>query len=682
MGKRFGSTIRIIAALFLSVFATNIMPVASAYATTGNNGTLKVHEYGTPSGTESNDPKVCTFNFEGFSFDPQQSGYIRIEGQGQTQTDYGNYAFGPTNASGYAETQYFNDQDGPAIAGGQYKATLYGKKANGSIDYNNEKAKSKVFKVDCTTEATPVAPTKVDPCGSANDGYIITATTGVKYYKSVWGTDPELSAGFHAEDDTVYIYAEAQSGYTLAGDDDWTFSYTDADCVATPTAPTKSDICGTQNDTYTIPTTEGVYYKVNGNTKNAGTYTGSGTVTIKAYAKSGYVLSGTKEWTFTFSTAPCVTTVTPTTPTSNEACGVQNDTYTIPAKTGVVYKVNGTTTGAGTYNGTSTVTIKAYAADATYVLSGDTEWTFNFDDAPCTIQVTPTAPTSVDVCGNFNDTYTIPTKTGVTYKVNGVPTSAGTHNIWMTPNVTSYTITAESAGSPYVINGTATWTFDFTNTACNSATIGQPEGCVDRGSHDGLFTVTVTNSSETESTYVVLVGGALADSATITAHNTYTFVLDGYNPGTYSVAVLKATYTGILPVGMPLPPFVFAGPSDWQYKDVLSGDVIIEKCPCEHEEEPVDVCPDMQGNQTDPNDCAAVDPGNGGGNPTTPTDPGQVLGDATNGGHILSTSTNVPNELPNTGASATNPWLTIVAAAIAFLAVRAITRKKLINDQL
>src|SRR4051794_36256679 len=50
----------------------------------GNNGTLKVHEFGTPSGTESNDPKVCVFNFEGFSFDVGQTGYIVIEGQGQT----------------------------------------------------------------------------------------------------------------------------------------------------------------------------------------------------------------------------------------------------------------------------------------------------------------------------------------------------------------------------------------------------------------------------------------------------------------------------------------------------------------------------------------------------------------------------------------------------------------------
>src|SRR6266567_7598805 len=39
-----------------------------ALASDRNPGTLKVHEYGTPSGTEDNDPKVCAFNLEGFDF--------------------------------------------------------------------------------------------------------------------------------------------------------------------------------------------------------------------------------------------------------------------------------------------------------------------------------------------------------------------------------------------------------------------------------------------------------------------------------------------------------------------------------------------------------------------------------------------------------------------------------------
>lgn len=70
-------------ALLIAVFSTNIVPAMSAYAAVnGNNGTLKVHEQGTPSGTESNDPKVCVFNFEAFGLDASQTGDISITTQG------------------------------------------------------------------------------------------------------------------------------------------------------------------------------------------------------------------------------------------------------------------------------------------------------------------------------------------------------------------------------------------------------------------------------------------------------------------------------------------------------------------------------------------------------------------------------------------------------------------------
>ncbi|MEO7617218.1 MAG: hypothetical protein ABIS59_00075 [Candidatus Saccharibacteria bacterium] len=119
---------------------------ANASASTGNNGTIKIHEQGTPSGTESNDPKVCTFNIEGFGFDPGQAGYVTFDVQGgdaPTGVDAGPYTVGPANASGYFDTQYFN------LSAGHYKATLYGKDSAGAIDLKDVKAKSKVFKVTC-----------------------------------------------------------------------------------------------------------------------------------------------------------------------------------------------------------------------------------------------------------------------------------------------------------------------------------------------------------------------------------------------------------------------------------------------------------------------------------------------------------------------------------------------------
>lgn len=115
----------------------------------GNNGTLKVHEVGTPSGTESNDPKVCKFDIEGFKFDAGQVGYLLIEGQGQTSASYGPFEFGPADSEGYYQTQTFND-GGVVIADGHYKATLYGKE-----DLEDDKAKSKVFKVQCSAQSSP-----------------------------------------------------------------------------------------------------------------------------------------------------------------------------------------------------------------------------------------------------------------------------------------------------------------------------------------------------------------------------------------------------------------------------------------------------------------------------------------------------------------------------------------------
>ena len=113
----------------------------------GNNGTLKIHELGTPAGTPNNDPKVCSFNVEAFNLDPGQSGYLVFSVQGGDApqgTEAGPFAVGPADANGYFASQPFSP---PA---GHYKATLYGK-----ADLTDVKAKSKVFKVTCDEGAWP-----------------------------------------------------------------------------------------------------------------------------------------------------------------------------------------------------------------------------------------------------------------------------------------------------------------------------------------------------------------------------------------------------------------------------------------------------------------------------------------------------------------------------------------------
>ncbi len=137
----------------------------------GNNGTLKIHEQGTPVGTPNNDPKVCVFNVEGFNLDPGQTGYLLFTVQGgdePTGTPAGPFAFGPANADGFYGTEYFN------LDPGHYKATLYGKQLP-SGELEDEKAKSKVFKVTCVG---PSPSPSVQPSGSPSPSPSVSPSIG------------------------------------------------------------------------------------------------------------------------------------------------------------------------------------------------------------------------------------------------------------------------------------------------------------------------------------------------------------------------------------------------------------------------------------------------------------------------------------------------------------------------
>lgn len=73
----------------------------------------------------------------------------------------------------------------------------------------------------------------------------------------------------------------------------------------TPAAPVFDDQPGAASDTYTIPSTAHVSYHVNGTPASAGTYPGTGSITVTAVADSGYALIGYPPggWSHTFSTA-------------------------------------------------------------------------------------------------------------------------------------------------------------------------------------------------------------------------------------------------------------------------------------------------------------------------------------------------------------------------------------------
>jgi hypothetical protein len=120
--------------------AALVAAIGATTALAGNNGTLKIHERGTPDGTPNNDPKVCSFNVEGFGLDPGQLGWLYFSVQGGDAPTGADQAGGwvMADANGYFESVYFTLQPG------HYKATLYGKE-----NLSDVKAKSKVFKVTC-----------------------------------------------------------------------------------------------------------------------------------------------------------------------------------------------------------------------------------------------------------------------------------------------------------------------------------------------------------------------------------------------------------------------------------------------------------------------------------------------------------------------------------------------------
>src|SRR5665647_841359 len=95
--------------------------------------------------------------------------------------------------------------------------------------------------------------------------------------------------------------AMGSSSYTAGNFDMVNVIARDVSAV-TPAAVTFTDEAGTDDDTYTVPVTEGVEYVVGADVVAAGTYPAAGTVTVAARATTGYVLAddATSEWTHTF----------------------------------------------------------------------------------------------------------------------------------------------------------------------------------------------------------------------------------------------------------------------------------------------------------------------------------------------------------------------------------------------
>ncbi|WP_056426309.1 CAP domain-containing protein [Arthrobacter sp. Leaf69] len=279
--------------------------------------------------------------------------------------------------------------------------------------------------VNITVQAAPTA-------NKAAGTYTIPARPGVEFlidYKPV-------PAGTYKSSVDVTVSARATNGYTLTGTSQWVLH------PGLETVSAAGPLFVDYSNLFLIPDRQGVQYFLNGKAVAPGRYTGTGKVVVTAAAKPGFRLeAGATSWSYDY-TQPAIK-VTPAVPAFNR----DRATYTVPARTGVRYFVNGAAKAAGTYPSSTKVIITAQAATG-YILTGTASWTY--DLAP--LAVTAAAPTSNLAAG----TYTIPKRTGVTYLVDGKAVAAGTFK----GNSRRVAVTAKAAPG-YRLAGTSSWTLDF-----------------------------------------------------------------------------------------------------------------------------------------------------------------------------------------------------------------------------
>ncbi|MCD5343514.1 S-layer homology domain-containing protein [Arthrobacter sp. AK04] len=226
-------------------------------------------------------------------------------------------------------------------------------------------------------QVTPAAVVFTDRDGTAEDAYTVPVTEGVEYLVG----DRVTAAGTYPGWGTVTVTARAKADYVLAdgATTEWSHEFKATPYPVTPDAVVFTDKDGTAEDTFTVPVTEGVEYLVGDKLTAAGTYPGSGTVTVTARAVTDYVLApgAAAEWSHEFKATPF--TVTPAAVEFMDRDGTNDDSYTIPVTDGVEYLVGETVTVAGTYPGTGTVTVTARATTDHVLADGATaEWSHAF----------------------------------------------------------------------------------------------------------------------------------------------------------------------------------------------------------------------------------------------------------------------------------------------------------------
>ncbi|MEF3404278.1 hypothetical protein [Agromyces sp. CCNWLW203] len=228
--------------------------------------------------------------------------------------------------------------------------------------------------------------------------------------------------------------------------------YIDAPEVVTISVkPTSIDPCGTQNDSYTLPSdTTAIIWSMTGSVQ-------TGTVTLTATTKPGFVFEAgiQKEWTFTFTNVECEDepelVVIEIEPTSTNLCGTVDDGFTAPTDTTRIDWIVEGTVASGK------VVVSAVAATGYKFADGaKTSWTFEFTDEAC--ETEPEEPT---LAGSFATGTCVADSPWITFDVKlddpDKQSTGNTASLVMTDGTNTHTVELGELKADGTLKGEKLW---------------------------------------------------------------------------------------------------------------------------------------------------------------------------------------------------------------------------------
>ncbi|WP_127129607.1 LamG domain-containing protein [Georgenia sp. SYP-B2076] len=213
----------------------------------------------------------------------------------------------------------------PAEARTQYVVKKAAQNATDGFELGLASGGQAFFRVNQTTSGDTYRATATSPLANGNWAHLVgtfdgttmriyvdgaeraavagPAAIGVNDLGLAIGGEPGGSRTLNGTVDSVYLYDRALTAAEVA---DLGSADPGGNAVTvTPTAVSFADNDGTATDTYTIPAVTGVEYVLGGSVRAAGTYPGTGTVTVTARATAGHRIAAgaATRWSHPFSAA-------------------------------------------------------------------------------------------------------------------------------------------------------------------------------------------------------------------------------------------------------------------------------------------------------------------------------------------------------------------------------------------